>query len=576
MVTQPETEIKPETSTASKEAVHFQLELQPGRVPNALAIPNLNVNMEARDDDQISPLSTVTEDCNSSIVHKHRLSHTPSKLPGLRFVDCGPLQIGQTTPHAGPGSGTHSILQPTVASVSSLSPGANSTTFPGPSSSTTASLNSTLTTNCQPHPDDDPESSPPPPTSAPDFVPPSTAHEPALSSLLHPVIDTDCDDSGRNHHSESTLSAAKNQPPSQLHSTASPNHQTSASQTATAPAPTAAAAKLGTPATVTRTTPSSIRTPRSESGTDSSHYYTPATRPRGRRNASWNSSPLAARPPAPARRSFSGDSISARSTIASRSPHGQPQSTLPKPSDLTLSDEHHKTPPRRISTASRPPISNRPRPPLSAPGRIAPIRGFRPSGSRRSSFDMYNSSSRYYDDGDDPEPNSSRDRSLRALEGRYSDDMPRDIARQDTYPDDDVAESENNTADIFMTIARENASSSMPHRSLDQGSDGEQSTVVSTVLSFAFVRRILAGWLLGCLACPHIPGPLYHCPFAGCYAIGLERRGPESMWRPHNCDLVSAAYMALLNGHPFISSPTTAIAPSLSSSSACLASPHGS
>lgn len=105
---------------------------------------------------------------------------------------------------------------------------------------------------------------------------------------------------------------------------------------------------------------------------------------------------------------------------------------------------------------------------------------------------MYNSSSRYYDDdGDEDQTHSSRDRSLRALEGRDSDDRPKDTARPNTDSTDDVAESENNTADIFMTIARENSSSSIPHRSVDQGSDDEQSTVVSSIFLLALAHRIL-------------------------------------------------------------------------------------
>lgn len=482
MVTHSETQTKAETSTASEV-------VQPGKVPNALAVAvpsSSNGNMEMENDDSdhkqgelvSSPLSPITEDfiiskdvLEVSIVHKHRLSHTPSKLPALRFVD---RQIGQTTPTPGPDPAPRLL----VASVSSPS---NSTTVPG-----------------QPEQPGSPNSSspPPPPTSAPD----SSVSPLILSSRLHPVIVTDNDDSG--------LSLRR-------HSTASPNHQTPTSQTATAPTPTAVpAAKLGTPAALRRATSNSngIRTPantsspsapRSESGTDSSRYYTPATRPRGRRNSSWESSPspLTARPPAPARRISSGYSISPRSPLASRSPgtttdalraHGQPQTTLPKPADLTSSNEQNKALPQRVSSTSRPPISSRPRLPFSTPGRIAPIRAFRPSGSRRSSFDMYNSSSRYYDDdGDEDQTHSSRDRSLRALEGRDSDDRPKDSARPNTDSTDDVAESENNTADIFMTIARENSSSSIPRRSVDQGSDDEQSTVVSSIFLLALAHRIL-------------------------------------------------------------------------------------
>lgn len=94
---------------------------------------------------------------------------------------------------------------------------------------------------------------------------------------------------------------------------------------------------------------------------------------------------------------------------------------------------------------------------------------------------MSSSSRRYYDDGDegqDPDQ-TARDRSLRALEGRYPSDRSRDVAHEDL--DDDVADSENNTADIFMNIAQDVPSISTPHRQTGRGSDDEQSAMVSVV-----------------------------------------------------------------------------------------------
>lgn len=93
---------------------------------------------------------------------------------------------------------------------------------------------------------------------------------------------------------------------------------------------------------------------------------------------------------------------------------------------------------------------------------------------------MSNSSNRYYDEGDDYRDPNERDRSLRALEGRRSNDWSRDVAPPDA--DDEITESENNTADIFMRIAREDSSSSIPRRNIDQGDQEEQNgTVVSYI-----------------------------------------------------------------------------------------------
>lgn len=96
---------------------------------------------------------------------------------------------------------------------------------------------------------------------------------------------------------------------------------------------------------------------------------------------------------------------------------------------------------------------------------------------------MNGSSSRSYDDGDDYHDPQARDRSLRALEGRTSNDWQRE-----GDADDEVTESENNTADIFMRIAREDSSSSVPRRRPDgRGEEDRGSVVVSSTLDgFSF------------------------------------------------------------------------------------------
>jgi hypothetical protein len=90
---------------------------------------------------------------------------------------------------------------------------------------------------------------------------------------------------------------------------------------------------------------------------------------------------------------------------------------------------------------------------------------------------MSSSSYRYYDDGATYRDINHRDRSLRALEGS-GNDWSQQAAPLDV--DEEVTESENNTADIFMRIAREESSSSLP-RPMPQGRVEEEpsNTVVS-------------------------------------------------------------------------------------------------
>ncbi|ROT35727.1 hypothetical protein SODALDRAFT_352639 [Sodiomyces alkalinus F11] len=144
---------------------------------------------------------------------------------------------------------------------------------------------------------------------------------------------------------------------------------------------------------------------------------------------------------------------------------GQRELILPK------SLQHQSpTDERRQPVRSRPPLSFRP-PGASVPTgsvRVAPIRSFRSSGSRRSSsFEMISPSIHAGDSsGDDYSyaDFNQRDRTLRALEGRPDDDVsqrsPPDSAKRDTSMDGD-----DTSGDVFMKIAREEA----PRRRTDRG-----------------------------------------------------------------------------------------------------------
>ncbi|KAI1771414.1 hypothetical protein F4818DRAFT_213225 [Hypoxylon cercidicola] len=129
--------------------------------------------------------------------------------------------------------------------------------------------------------------------------------------------------------------------------------------------------------------------------------------------------------------------------------HGQRELLLPKTIQRTVTDE------KRSSVVRRPPVSYKP-PPISngsgGSASIPPIRSFRSSGERRRSLvlDMNVRSARTYDGNDDYGDSNHRDRTLRALEGRRSDD-----ASQITPPDSAGDRPDGDDGDLFLKIARE-------------------------------------------------------------------------------------------------------------------------
>ncbi|KAK3944655.1 hypothetical protein QBC46DRAFT_157840 [Diplogelasinospora grovesii] len=156
---------------------------------------------------------------------------------------------------------------------------------------------------------------------------------------------------------------------------------------------------------------------------------------------------------------------------------GQRELLLPKTIEPTKTEEKRK---------SRPPVSYRPPSISSAAGGgravIPPIRAFRSSGSRKSLvLDMHTrrvSDDSYGEDITDP---NVRDRALRALEGRgddvFSHITPPDSA--DATPDND------NTADIFMRIAREDS-----NRGPEQNGTGEDQSAISRVVRASHRRPL--------------------------------------------------------------------------------------
>ncbi|KAJ6446407.1 LPXTG-motif cell wall anchor domain-containingprotein [Purpureocillium lavendulum] len=160
-----------------------------------------------------------------------------------------------------------------------------------------------------------------------------------------------------------------------------------------------------------------------------------------------------------ARRRHAADFVASQqspggSTTSPSDIQGHRELLLPKRlSQSSSSDES------RHSSSHRPPISYKPptsttaaQSGASTPVRVPPIRGFRSSGSRKSlALDM-NFRPRAYDLGDDSR--GTIDNTLRALEGRYSDDSRRSSTlspgRQNGSPS-----TFDDTGDVFLRIARD-------------------------------------------------------------------------------------------------------------------------
>ncbi|GJC95234.1 LPXTG-motif cell wall anchor domain-containing protein [Colletotrichum higginsianum] len=115
---------------------------------------------------------------------------------------------------------------------------------------------------------------------------------------------------------------------------------------------------------------------------------------------------------------------------------------LPSPADRTTKDWAQGQPTAAAAAAA---TTTTP----TASVRVAPIRSFRSSGSRRSlGLDSSTSTMRSFDFGDDLADSNQRDRTLRALEGRRDDDYSQMTQPLSTDADD-------TTGDVFMKIARQ-------------------------------------------------------------------------------------------------------------------------
>lgn len=487
-------------------------------------------------------------------VQTHRLHHTPSKLPRFRFVDrdCdslplqGALQINKLGKHipaatspASPATlpllPSHSLARvdlPAHKAVSHAAPpaGIDSTFAPvdtaqhsdhiHPQNPSTKPQISTACSCCSHWSPAQPSPSPrtaaaPRPSSAPVHALASSSVPPPLTPVTeadepHSITCT-ADDTDAKVEDEITL-AADHQNSSRLHKSAasptsllsphstalsledhhSPLSQGSTYRTASTSSPITlvvakkpASFRTGDTATTAssiitaaRTSASTVSAPaefssspaviRSNSDTDFLRFYNPATRPPFRRASSL------------------GSTVGLPNPKTKEWTYGQRELLLPRAVKQTHTNANDTVQTTKSAT-SRPQLSlTPPTPGPTTPGRIPPIHSSRSSRSRRSTIPtMANSSYRYYDDGGDYRDSNNRDRSLRALEGRPSNDRA-----PSTEADEEQAESGDNTADIFMRIAREDSASILPRPKQNDGLRGDEQT--STPVSSVFLILVLS------------------------------------------------------------------------------------
>ncbi|KUI65437.1 hypothetical protein VM1G_00284 [Cytospora mali] len=430
------------------------------------------------------------EQSSERAVHVHRVNHNSSKLPAFRFADrprdslglfpglpllSGLLQSDTTNSYSNSDSAgvSNTNYKPQHRPSLLVSSSVSSSLGPGPGpgvmpTSPRPAVNSTLES---PHQGDGlSQKTTEPENRSPASSDPVAQHPVTISHHHHPnplqtSPDTACSTA------TSKLSPARSTASTIQSGTTSVPITTAASTTSiSANQPTASFPIDNSPADAL-----SPGAPPPQAD-DSPSFCTPATRSRIRRA---DITPESNKPTSLARR----DSQSAHSstkTTTNECAQGQRGLNLAEAvnGELPYDDKTE----RREST-SRPPVSYRP-PSSSISGRTAipPIRSFRSSGSRKSpKSDMNHSASRSYGDGDD-QHSIHRSRSLRALEGRRSSDWSTSPPTNGDGETLETIESEN-TAEIFMNIAREDSSSNSRRKSDARGDENQNGPVSRVVRS---------------------------------------------------------------------------------------------
>lgn len=443
-----------------------------------------------------STVNTPLQRSAESAVHAHRVNHNSSKLPAYRYVDRirdssltlpspGLLQsnndnststgvnVGASISEQHPSSPVFSVLS---GQEPGLGPGVSPPSPPA---------DSTLETAHQEH-------RPSQNNTGPEKRLPATATEPAAQ---HPVTNSYRFNQHQTPPDTSPSTATSKRGPTRSEANTIQIATTSVPITPTAP--TAAKQPASFPIDSSPADCSSIAAPRPQ--TDSSpSFCTPSTRPPSRTRhpdiiigSNTLISPLDIR-----------DSQSARSadTTADEEAQAQQELTIP-PQRAVDGDAPHDDDTEQRGSTPRPPVSYRPPFPSSTPGRpvIPPIRSFRSSGSRKSpQTNMNNPTYRAHEDGDNSANTNHRYRSLRALEGHTSTDSSKEtsspVADEETLH---TIESEN-TADIFMNIARED-SSSISRQKPDEHRDGDHNGPMVSTQDCSAITVLSSGRRFYCL-----------------------------------------------------------------------------
>ncbi|KAL2259345.1 hypothetical protein VTK26DRAFT_7003 [Humicola hyalothermophila] len=407
--------------------------------PNSLAAPDRNTLTQAREAHTTNAHNNSPSSSDSHLLHTHRQNHNSSKLPAFRFADLkrDRISLPSLLQHIPPSP--VSSREPSDIPVENQQqevPQGQTRTIPGPSR-----------------------------------------------------------DSFHHHRSAKTLSDK----PASIETAQRPAAPVSRSRSLKIPLPssTIAGRGNGTPSadsSLGSKRPASFPdTPRAIGGvyatrSQSSNIATPVRKRRLTASAVAQNTTPAARGSQPrsglqqSPETHQTEDPTLRSTGATKeSAQGQQESSRPEPIDAGRSDD----------TTTRPPVSSRPTHKANTStghAAIPPVRSFRTSGSRKSVvLDMH--SQRVSDDslGEGATDHSQRDRALRTLEGREDDESsqlaPAEFGETTTTTDND------NTADIFMKIARENTPPRPPEA---QAAGPSEPSVISRIIRTSHRRPLSA------------------------------------------------------------------------------------
>lgn len=381
-----------------------------------------------------SPSTSPTSSTETSPYHTHRQNHNSSKLPAFRFADLHNKQQSLSLPS--PQQKHQALSSPATP----RSPIQSTPIIDNGQKQPSGDDGS----DCSHHNNSPPLEDSPRQHAIGSSTPRLTTHQ---AQPLHHHQKDQQQSYPRDRHDRPFLTTRDSSSTAKQSDSSHPRSRASTFQ-ATTPA-----ASTGTPALRPASLPDSPAyppTPSTASNAGARSQYRRAPASRGS-NGTDNT------PDAPILTSRRQDSIESTGDNPTKEwAQGQRELLLPKSLQNTSSADD-----KRQSTRSRPPVSFR-KPSSTNTGsiRVAPIRSFRSSGSRRSfGLDMSSSPIHAGDSsGDDysHQDSNHRDRTLQALEGRSDEDMAQ-TARTPGLSRYSSTEGDDTTGDVFMKIARQEA-----------------------------------------------------------------------------------------------------------------------